>query len=1422
MASFGATISSGIQDISAILSLFGTEQCELHIGSALRGGGGGGYLYAAITPVSIFGSLGAAKAAFTIMLLGLPFGARTLKHIGFEPKGDVVAATMLEKQSDHYLTETRLLHLLDKHYIRSAQHVCVKRPDVTARFIPLRPWDLRLLVVSLFVACLGVIPYVHFTVLHHSSFPALAIFFPFCRVFGGLLCVFPGQLLLQYRIEMITKQRLLFKGINDTLHEQNTKIPVQHLLWDDTFTSETCLSSLVDFLKSNEANNSTLFVKHVAHALRLPSEPSSREVAKGIKTYLTNTWSWLALLCALLLGFFMTIIGYIGCFTIVQSSSASSDTYIWLGLETALAFFRLLIWALNPSWDDSDGISLAPTEFSPLPGVMPTWVVIERKSFQMFKIISETGFWQALTAYSGPVDIGNAYVRGSQRWYSWIKGEEGEMHLVCIIVEGQETVLCRLDERQDMKFYHADIKFNSGHVVQKEELEKDHELMKEETNFKLDVFEHYNFIISTKNRARDSVGSITASWPLSESSVTRLVVNNTIGPRAQDPEHGNQTGDRGWSQLVIFVEMLLSGKEPGYKEFSICRGIIPDAATSKGLRLLLWDYLSTHTTIISSDAPWNGGKLKNYYNDKWEIYSKAILYLDRLFEPLTVNRGKGTRVVDIDTVLNMAVINWESTVLEILKYRLGGIGLNDELNRVLPLFLSGDWTRADFWNMKLRREEDPSVLEEASAHGRTGIVRLLLEVDSANGAHQPDRALQAASSSGHIAIVRLLLEKGANLNNAPGGPALQTASGSGQTEVVRVLLASGADVNASGGKYGSALQAASYEGHEEIARLLLDAGANVNMLGGLYHGIAQAASTGREAIVRLLLEAGADVNGSGGKYGSALQAASHSGHTTLVRLLLEKGADVNKVGGKYGTALQDASCKGHEEIASLLLQNGADVNAFAGEFGSALQAAASSGHTAVVHLLLGKGADVNMMGGKYGTSLQAACYEGHRKVVQLLLEAGAAFVGEFGSALQAASRSGHTAVVRLLLEKGADIKMVEGKYGTALHAASYEGHEEVVRLLIENGADVNAFAGEFGSALQAATSSGHSAVVRLLLGKDADVNMVGGKYGTALQAASCKGHKEIARLLLENGADMNASHGNHGSALQAASSFGHTAVVRLLLENGAEINMAGGEYATALHAASYEGHEDVVRLLVEAGATVNASHGNHGSALQAASSFGHTAVVRLLLEKGAEINMAGGEYGNALQAACRLLGKGADMKAGGEDGSALQTASKQHDGNLEVARLLLEKGADANMTGGEWGSPLHLASKQGNIEIARLLLEKGANVNLLAGEWGSPLHLASIFGQRQIARFLLEKGADVNMSSGDGVSPLHLASMFGQVEITRLLLEKGAQVSVSEQYGTALEIAHLTDHAEVAPLLRMKMGAQRRDEILKKRLGTGF
>jgi hypothetical protein len=48
--------------------------------------------------------------------------------VGFESKGDAVAVTMLD--GNCYVAETRLLNLLEKHYIRSAQHLSVEHPDI--------------------------------------------------------------------------------------------------------------------------------------------------------------------------------------------------------------------------------------------------------------------------------------------------------------------------------------------------------------------------------------------------------------------------------------------------------------------------------------------------------------------------------------------------------------------------------------------------------------------------------------------------------------------------------------------------------------------------------------------------------------------------------------------------------------------------------------------------------------------------------------------------------------------------------------------------------------------------------------------------------------------------------------------------------------------------------------------------------------------------------------------------------------------------------------------------------------------------------------------------------------------------------------------------------------------------------------------
>ena len=75
------------------------------------------------------------------------------------------------------------------------------------------------------------------------------------------------------------------------------------------------------------------------------------------------------LLLGLLLGVVASIVGYIGCFSVVQSTEKSTGPLSWLGLEAALSLLRMYIWSLNPQSDDAPPLKfvLALDDKPPLP-----------------------------------------------------------------------------------------------------------------------------------------------------------------------------------------------------------------------------------------------------------------------------------------------------------------------------------------------------------------------------------------------------------------------------------------------------------------------------------------------------------------------------------------------------------------------------------------------------------------------------------------------------------------------------------------------------------------------------------------------------------------------------------------------------------------------------------------------------------------------------------------------------------------------------------------------------------------------------------------------------------------------------------------------------------------------------------------------
>jgi len=101
---------------------------------------------------------------------------------------------------------------------------------------------------------------------------------------------------------------------------------------------------------------------------------------------------------------------------------------------------------------------------------------------------------------------------------------------------------------------------------------------------------------------------------------------------------------------------------------------------------------------------------------------------------------------------------------------------------------------------------------------------------------------------------------------------------------------------------------------------------------------------------------------------------------------------------------------------------------------------------------------------------------------------------------------------------------------------------------------------------------------------------------------------------------------------------------------------------------------------------------------------------------------------------------------------------------------------------------LNLAVTNNRPDIAKSLLDNGANVNERNIMGVSPLHLAISNNNPDMVKILLDNGANVNERNQIGATPLHLANNKNP-KISKLLLEKGADITATNSVGsTPLDI----------------------------------
>ncbi|CAB0028004.1 unnamed protein product [Trichogramma brassicae] len=248
-------------------------------------------------------------------------------------------------------------------------------------------------------------------------------------------------------------------------------------------------------------------------------------------------------------------------------------------------------------------------------------------------------------------------------------------------------------------------------------------------------------------------------------------------------------------------------------------------------------------------------------------------------------------------------------------------------------------------------------------------------------------------------------------------------------------------------------------------------------------------------------------------------------------------------------------------------------------------------------------------------------------------------------------------------------------------------------------------------------------------------------------------------------------------------------MVRLLLKKGADPNLADAQGLTALHVIckSLSDDHDLARILFK-----HSQEKYRPVLVDAKDKMGQTPLhyavtnsckelsIRVLLENGADPNVRNAKGLSPLQVICQ----------GADDNSNLvqmlieislmykpvQVNIQDALGNTPLLRvllhnqrnmfeLLLQKGADPNVTNKEGSTALHIISKRFWLDdLAEMVFElshknhQPLQIDIQDKDGNTPLHLALMFDKKRVADLLLKKGANPNLVNAEGRTPLHIFS----------------------------------------------------------------
>jgi ankyrin repeat protein len=209
---------------------------------------------------------------------------------------------------------------------------------------------------------------------------------------------------------------------------------------------------------------------------------------------------------------------------------------------------------------------------------------------------------------------------------------------------------------------------------------------------------------------------------------------------------------------------------------------------------------------------------------------------------------------------------------------------------------------------------------------------------------------------------------------------------------------------------------------------------------------------------------------------------------------------------------------------------------------------------------------------------------------------------------------------------------------------------------------------------------------------------------------------------------------------------------------------------------------------------VNERQADGTTAIIWAAHWDHLEMARLLVARGANVNLATDLGVTALSLACT-------------------------NGSVAMVDLLLRAGANANAARSTGETPLMTCARTGRTAAVAALLARGAEVNARQARGQTALMWAIAERHVEIVQTLIGRGADVNARSAGGFTPLMFAAQQSSLEAAQALLAAGARIDDRAPDGSSPLLLSLSgthpvgaanvtlDRSDGLPLLLLSKGA---------------